>query len=225
MPNELDETDISTINTAGRDVHVIEKKVAVELDGTDKFMYVFAWCMLIIPGLIFMTNTSKAHNYLQQLQQRINAAASTIDNYQMNRIQILTNTAKLLQKAIDLDQETLTAIAGLRSGMNPNADPDTARNELAERIGKAERALNVAFENYPKLEAHAEIRDAMQQNILTQHEITAARDNYNDMVLRWNTEIFQQWSKKRAAAKAGYTTRIPFTLPAELKAQSQSVFF
>lgn len=223
MPNELDETDISTINTAGRDVHVVDKKVAVTLDGVDKFMYVFAWVMFIIPGLIFTVNTSKARNYLQQLQQKINAAASTIDNYQMQRVQILTNAAQLLNKAVKLDQETLTAIAGLRSG-NMTGD-DEGRNQLAQRLAGAERSINLAFEAYPELKAHNEIRDVMQQNALTQQQITAARENYNDMVLRWNTEIFQVWAKKRAAAKAGYTTRIPFIASAEIKAQSESVFF
>ena len=83
----------------------------------------------------------------------------------------------------------------------------------------------MAFEAYPNLQAHGEIRDAMQQNAYLQQEITAAREIYNDAVLRWNTEIFQQWAKKWVAAKAGYTTRIPFIASAEIKAQSEGVFF
>ena len=54
---------------------------------------------------------------------------------------------------------------------------------------------------------------------------TAAREIYNDSVLRWNTEIFALWAKKFVAAKAGYTTRIPFIASAEIKAKSESVLF
>ena len=223
MPNELDETDVSTINKEGRDVHVIDKKVGVTLDGADKFINVFVWFLPpIIGGIVYMTRKSKARNYLQQLQQKIQHAASTIDNYQLQRVTILQNTARLVQEATKLDKETFTAIAKLRANA---VEDDQARIEFAQHIDAAAKSLNVAFENYPDLKAHSAIRDAMQQNTYLQQEITAAREIYNDAVLRWNTEIFQPWAKKWAAAKAGYTTRIPFIASAEIKAASQGIFF
>ena len=224
MPNELDETDVSTINTAGRDVHVIDKKVGVKLETMDKFVNIFLWFLPlpIISGLIYQGRKVKAKNYLQQLQQKIQHAASTIDNYQLQRVTILQNTAKLVEKATNLDKETFTEIARLRSG---SVASDEARIELANKLDAAEKSINVAFENYPELKAHGEIRDAMQQNSMLQQQITAAREIYNDSVLRWNTEIFQAWAKKYVAAKEGYTTRIPFIASAEIKAASEGVFF
>ena len=223
MPNELDETDVSTINTEGRDVHVIDKKVAVKLDGADKFMNIFLWILPlpIIGGLIYMGRKAHAKSYLQQLQQKIQHSASTIDNYQLQRVVVLQNTAKLLEKSIDLDKSTFTEIAKLRSG----SMSDETRIALAERLGDVEKSINVAFENYPELKAQRAIADAMQQNNYLQQEITAAREIYNDSVLRWNTEIFTLWAKKYVAAKAGYTTRIPFIASAEIKAKSEDVLF
>ena len=223
MPTELDETDVSTINAEGRDVHVIDKKVAVQLDGADKFMNVFLWFLPlpIIGGLIYMGRKAHAKSYLQQLQQKIQHAASTIDNYQLQRVVVLQNTAKLLEKSIDLDKSTFTEIAKLRAG----SMSDETRIALAERLGDVEKSINVAFENYPELKAQRAIADAMQQNNYLQQEITAAREIYNDSVLRWNTEIFSLWAKKFVAAKAGYTTRIPFIASAEIKAKSESVLF
>ena len=224
MPNELDETDVSTVNTEGRDVHVIDKKVAVTLDGGDKAMNVLVWFLPpILGGVIYYFRKTKARNYLQQLQQKIQHAASTIDNYQLKRVTVLQNVARLVEKAVDLDKSTFTAIAGLRSGAGTVSDEE--RNNLQTSIDAAQRSINVAFEAYPNLQAHGEIRDAMQQNAYLQQEITAAREIYNDAVLRWNTEIFQQWAKKWVAAKAGYTTRIPFIASAEIKARSEGVFF
>ena len=65
----------------------------------------------------------------------------------------------------------------------------------------------------------------MQQNNYLQHEITAAREIYNDAVLRWNSEIFERWAKKFVAGKQGYSTRIPFSVSDTVKAQANSVFF
>ena len=223
MANELDETDVSLINQEGRDVHVIEKKVAVKKSTSAVVLEVLLWFLGILPGLIFtLILKPRARAYLQQLQQKIQHDASTIDNYQEQRVIILQNAAKLLDRSIELDKSTFTEIARLRSG---TVSSDEARLELADKLNAAEKAINVAFENYPDLKAHGEIRDAMQQNAYLQQEITAAREIYNDAVLRWNTEIFQQWAKKYVAAKAGYTTRIPFTVSADIKAQSQGVFF
>ena len=223
MANQLDETDTSLINESGRDVHVIDKKVPVKVGAGSTVFQVILWVLGIIPGLIFTLMKTKARSYLKQLEQNIQRAASTIDNYQVQRVTILQNTAKLLDKAIDLDKGTFTEIARLRSGAK--ADNDEVRNELSGKLDIVERNINVAFENYPDLRAHAEIADAMRQNSYLQQEITAARELYNDAVNRWNTEIFEWPTKMIVAAKAGYTTRIPYIASAEMKAKSEGVFF
>ncbi|MBQ7995800.1 MAG: LemA family protein [Bacilli bacterium] len=221
MPNELDELDESYVNKEGRDVHVIEKKVGVKLEPMDKFVNVAVWFIFIIGGLVYAARKTKAKNYFQQLQQKIQKDASTIDNYQLQRVTVLQNTAKLLDKAIQLDKETFTEIARLRSGTMT----DENRNEIAAKLDGVQKSINVAFEQYPDLKAHQDIAAAMQQNNYLQQEITAARELYNDDVFRWNAQIFQHWAKKYVAAKEGYTTRIPFTASQEIKEKSEGVFF
>ena len=222
MANELDETDVSLINQEGRDVHVIEKKVAVKKSTSAVVLEVLLWFLGILPGLIFtLILKPRARAYLQQLQQKIQHDASTIDNYQEQRVIILQNAAKLLDRSIELDKSTFTEIARLRSG----TPSDEARNELQGKLDVVERNINVAFENYPDLKAHAEIADAMRQNSYLQQEITAAREVYNDAVNRWNAQIFAWPVYCNVAAKAGYTTRIPYTASAEVKARSKEVFF
>jgi len=65
----------------------------------------------------------------------------------------------------------------------------------------------------------------MQQNAYLQKEITAARSLYNDTVNQWNTDIYSWPTKMIVAARAGYTTRIPFSASAETKARAKEVFF
>lgn len=220
MANELDEMT-GPVSEEGRDVHVIQKQVAVKTDWRSTLFQVALWICGIIPGIIFAIMKIKARSYLQQLQQKIQHDASTIDNYQTQRVVVLQNCAKLLDKAIDLDKTVLTDIAKYRGG---NVT-DEQRNELAGKLDGLSRSINVAFEAYPNIKAHQEIADAMQQNSYLQQEVTAAREVYNDTVMRWNADIFAWPAKMIVAAKAGYTTRIPFTASKEMKEKSESVFF
>ena len=220
MANELDEMT-GPVSEEGRDVYVIQKQVAVKTDWRSTLFQVALWICGIIPGIIFAIMKIKARSYLQQLQQKIQHDASTIDNYQTQRVVVLQNCAKLLDKAIDLDKTVLTDIAKYRGG---NVT-DEQRNELAGKLDGLSRSINVAFEAYPNIKAHQEIADAMQQNSYLQQEVTAAREVYNDTVMRWNADIFAWPTKMIVAAKAGYTTRIPFTASKEMKEKSESVFF
>ena len=90
------------------------------------------WICGIIPGVIFLILKIKAQNYFRQLEQKIQHDASQIDNYLEQRVVILSNAAKLLDKAIDLDKDTLTQIAAYRGGANP--DNDALRNEIATKV-------------------------------------------------------------------------------------------
>ena len=222
MANELDELN-GPVNGQGRDVNVIEKQIPVKTGVGSVIFEVLLWILGIIPGIVFLFMKVKAGNYLSQLQQKIQHDASQIDNYLEQRVVILQNCAKLLDKAIDLDKTTMTQIAAYRSGADPN--DDGARNQMAQQIESVGRSINLAFENYPDLKAHAEIADAMQQNAYLQKEITAARELYNDTVNVWNRDIFAWPTKMIVASKRGYTTRIPFTASAEIKQQARGVFF
>ncbi len=220
MANELDEMT-APVNEAGRDVHVIEKQIGPKITTGDKVFNIVLFILGFIPGIIFWFVKKGAEKELQQKQQKVNAAASEIDNYMEQRVQILKNCAKLLDKAIDLDKSTFTKIAELRSGKNA----DTARNETAQAVEEVNKKINVALENYPNLKAHQELEDAMQQNSYLQKEITAARSHYNDAVLDWNEAIFAWPSKKIVAAKKGYTTRIPFSIDSTTRQQARGDFF
>ena len=221
MAPQLDELDKSLENTEGLRVHVIEKKVPVELDGMDKFINIGVWFLFIIGGIVYMFKKAKAKTYFKQLEQKIQHDASTIDNYMVQRVTILKNAAKLLDKAVDLDKDTFTNIAKARSGI----DPDVARNELQTTLENIDKKINIAFEKYPELKAHQEIAMAMQQNSYLQKEITAAREVYNDTVLEWNGLMFRWPTYMIVAAKRGYTTRIPFSTSAEVKKRAREVIF
>lgn len=222
MANQLDELN-PEVREEGLDTNVIVKKIPAEVGAGSKFFEVMLWVCGILPGVIFLFMKTNAQKHFDQLQQKIQRNASQIDNYLEQRVMVLQNCARLLDKAIDLDKSTFENIAKYRSGSA--ADVDAARNELSGQVETISRDINVAFENYPDLQAHREIADAMQQNMYLQREITAARELYNDTINQWNRDIFAWPTKKIVAAKNGYTTRIPFVASKEIKEKAKAVFF
>lgn len=222
MANQLDELT-GPVLEQGRDVNVIAKQIPIKVGVGSTIFEIMLWICGIIPGVIFLILKIKAQNYFRQLEQKIQHDASQIDNYLEQRVVILSNAAKLLDKAIDLDKDTLTQIASYRGGANP--DNDALRNEIATKVDNVAAKINVAFENYPDLKAHNEIADCLQQNSYLQREITAARELYNDSVNAWNRDVNAWPVKMIVAARAGYTTRIPFSTTREIKEKAREVFF
>ncbi|MBQ9789147.1 MAG: LemA family protein [Lentisphaeria bacterium] len=220
MANELDELTDYT-NSAGRDINVIEKQLPAKTGFGSVLFEILLWCCGIIPGVIFLFMKINAANYFRKLQQKIQADASQIDNFLEQRVVILQNLAKLLEKAVDMDKDVMKSVAAFRSGVNPDADRIAVARDLDTAFGR----LFPQVEAYPELKSHAAIADAIQQNSYLQKEITAARALYNDTVNQWNSDIFDWPTKMIVASRAGYTTRIPFTASAEIKAKAREVFF
>ncbi len=249
MANLLDEVT-GTVNDKGRDIHVIDRQLPVEIGFGSTLFEIALWvtipilvllfvfimgstlenpllvgvvgCLVgILPGVIFIFKKISARNYFQQLEQRIQAEASNIDNYLEQRVQILQNVAGLVEKAVDLDKDVMKAVAGLRSGVVNGEN----RNEVSRQVDHAFGRLFPQVEAYPELKAHNAIADAMQQNNYLQREITAARTVYNNRVTQWNTDIFAWPTKMIVAARQHYTTRIPFTASEETRQMARSKFF
>ena len=250
MANQLDEMT-GPVNENGRDIHVIEKQLPVKTGvgsvlfeialwvaipiAVGLFMLLGGWAMVpypllvtvgsclvgILPGVVFLFMKIKARNYFQQLEQRIQAEASNIDNYLEQRVQILQNVVGLVNRAVDLDKEVMEQVAALRGGKITDAN----RNEVAQQVNTAMGRLFPQVEAYPELKAHNAIADAMQQNNYLQREITAARTVYNSRVTQWNTSLFEWPTKMIVAAKQGYTTRIPFTVSNDVREQARAKFF
>lgn len=250
MANLLDEVT-GPVNDNGRDIHVIDKQLPVEIGFGSTLFEIALWVVIpvlvlayvalfgstlenplmvgvvgclagIMPGVIFIFMKISARNYFQQLEQRIQAEASNIDNFLEQRVQILQNVVGLVERAIDLDKDVMKTVAAYRGGANIN---DQNRSEVNALVNTAFGRLFPQVEAYPELKAHNAIADAMQQNNYLQREITAARTVYNSRVTQWNTEIFSWPTKQIVAARQGYTTRIPFIASAETRAAARSKFF
>ena len=249
MANLLDEVT-GPVNDQGRDIHVIDRQLPVTVGFGSVLFEIALWVTIpalvlvfvlvmgsslenslliaiggclagLLPGIIFIFMKIAARNYFQQLEQRIQAEASNIDNFLEQRVQILENVVGIVDRAIELDKDVMKSVAALRSGKISAEN----RSDVNSRINTAFGSLFPQVEAYPELKAHHALADAMQQNSYLQREITAARTVYNSRVTQWNTDIFAWPTKMIVAARQGYTTRIPFTASAETREKARSKFF
>ena len=240
MGNALDELTGPT-NPAGQDIRVIHKQLPVTTGAESAIFEIALWVVVpivagvllalravdttygaiaivagVLPGVIFQIMKINGLAYLRQLEQRIQGAASNIDNYIEQRVIILRNVVGLVEKSIKVDQAVIDSITSARAGSS------------AERYAKLDVAMsgiNVIFEAYPDLKSQDVIMDAMRQNSYLQKEITAARTLYNETVGLWNREIFAWPTLQIVAAKQGYSTRIPFSVPDSIREEARGVFF
>ncbi|SJZ49280.1 LemA family protein [Mycoplasmopsis verecunda] len=222
MANELDELNV-VVNEKGNDINVINKQLPVKVGFGSLIFEIFLWFPLIIPGLIFLFMKISAGNEFRRIQQQIQHNASQVDNYIEQRVIILQNAVSIVNKAICLDKEVMTEVAKLRAGAK--AHNEAERTQINQNIDRMFRDINLQVEQYPELKAHNALAEAMKQNSYLQREITAAREIYNDSILLWNSEIFRWPTKMIVAARAHYTTRIPFYTSSEIKAQARKNFF
>ena len=229
MANQLDELT-GPVNNQGQDIHVINRQLPVVVGFGSTLFEIALWvtipvlvllyvllmghtltdpmlvgvvgCLVgILPGVIFIFMKISARNYFQQLEQRIQAEASNIDNYLEQRVQILQNVVGLVERAVELDKDVMKTVAALRGG----SVNDSNRNAVNQQVSTAFARLFPQVEAYPELKAHNAIADAMQQNSYLQREITAARTVYNSRVTQWNTDIFAWPTKMIVAVYHTYT--------------------
>lgn len=170
-----------------------------------KIFEVSLWMLFIFPGVIFQLCKISTENHFNSLEQKIHHHKSQIDNYLEQRVIVLRNCARLVNRAIELDQTTYERLAQYRSGTELTEE---GRKQLADDLNAFSRAISVTVESYPdELGAHAAIQEAMRENVYLQREISSARDLLNDAVYAWNRDIHQWIVKRIVAAEKKYTTK------------------
>ncbi|MBS6029038.1 MAG: LemA family protein, partial [Negativicoccus succinicivorans] len=134
MANQLDEMNPEFMEE-GREVDVIVKQIPVTVTEQERMLP----RLLMIAGVIiavagwwldsWMTigmgavlagypwwALREASSELNMMEQRIQTAASEIDNYMEQRVIILENLVHLLDKSVALDKEVMLEVTKYRSG-------------------------------------------------------------------------------------------------------------
>ena len=179
------------------ELFVNEKKKVTIGAGSITFE-VLLWVFFIIPGIIFIFMKKKARKYLNELKTQIDDCGTLISNILNQRIDILIQINSFAKC-------TFSEIS-----------KELPMNEKGQLIEKASKEVNKLVESHP------ELKDLLEQNKNLKKELVSIKPVYNNLVSRWNREIFLWPTKKIVAAKEGYTTELTYTVLDELKVNAKS---
>ena len=197
--------------------------------------YVYIGIVVLVVVALLVLWTIASYNGLIRSRNQVDNAWSQIDVQLKRRIDLIPNLVETARAYLQHERDTLERVTAARAQVvaatdlvknQPNQPGPIKSLNLAEgALAGAMGRFMAVVEAYPELKAQATLADAMRQNSYLQKEITAARTLYNDTVAMWNQEIFRWPTNQIVAARAGYTTRIPFIASAETKAEARGTFF
>ncbi|WP_322875583.1 LemA family protein [Mycoplasmopsis felis] len=147
---------------------------------------VFFWLIgLVIFSLIYYF---VKRNRFNQLQFKVNNAASSIDVILNQRYDTLTKLVNQVKSYKEFEKETLSDITKMRAltlqGGIANA------NELEKLNSSVFGRLMAVSESYPELQSSSLYKELMNQSTYLERELQAARRTYNSYVNQFNEILF-----------------------------------
>ena len=131
-----------------------------------------------------------AYNGLIALKNRVLNAWKQIDVQLKRRHDLIPNLIEAVKGAMSFERDTLEAVIAARNkavGAQGVAATAKAEGELSGALGR----LFALTENYPALQATANIGQLQEELTSTENKIAFARQLYNDEATLYNTKQMQ----------------------------------
>lgn len=150
--------------------------------------------VLLVLGIIVVYAIS-IYNSLVTAKTRVDETWKQIDVRLQNRYDLLPDLIQAVEKAVSTDKEIQTRIAEVRSAANSAKEVSSDAEHALEKA-KAENALTTALnglrvsvEAYPEIRSQEAIQNFMNQDVLIEEKIAAARQIYNSTAREYNEKI------------------------------------
>ena len=148
-----------------------------------------------------------AQNNLVDLNEEVKLEFSQVETTLQRRSDLILNLVETVKGYVKHEEQVFTEIAEARSKLagsiesGDNESINEASNELDSALGR----LLVITENYPELKASEHFIALQDELAGTENRITVARQNYNEVVNKYNTTI-KKFPMVIVANMMGYET-------------------
>jgi len=174
--------------------------------------------VLLFVALIFGVFVLGKYNGLVKLDQEVNKKWGDVQTVYQRRADLIPNLVNTVQGAANFEKSTLTEVTNARASVGRvQIDASKAPTEAAqlqqfqEAQGQLSNALSrllVVSERYPELKANQNFLGLQAQLEGTENRISVERNNYNEVVQRYNTAV-RTFPTNLVAGMLGFSPR-PF---------------
>ncbi|MBQ3512769.1 MAG: LemA family protein [Lachnospiraceae bacterium] len=130
----------------------------------------------------------KVYNSLVVLKNRVENQGAQVDVQLKRRADLIPNLIETTKGYANYEKGTLTAVTELRSKM-VNASNTGEAYQANVELNKELARIMVISENYPELKANTNFMKLQDELSDTEEKIAKARQFYNDVVTKYNTQI------------------------------------
>lgn len=130
----------------------------------------------------------KIYNGLVVLKNRVENQGAQVDVQLKRRADLIPNLIETTKGYANYEKGTLTAVTELRNKMVNASNMDEAYQANVE-LNKELARIMVISENYPELKANSNFMKLQNELSDTEEKIAKARQFYNDVVTKYNTQI------------------------------------
>lgn len=138
--------------------------------------------------VLFLAYIIKTYNGLIVLKNRVENQGAQVDVQLKRRADLIPNLIETTKGYANYEKGTLTAVTELRNKMVNASNMGEAYQANVE-LNKELARIMVISENYPELKANSNFMKLQNELSDTEEKIAKARQFYNDVVTKYNTQI------------------------------------
>jgi LemA protein len=146
------------------------------------------WIIIVIAVVLLLVVL--IYNGLVRLKNQVENAWAQIDVQLKRRTDLIPNLIETVKGYMKHEKETLTELTRARTAIM-TAGSVKEKADASNQLTGTLKTLFAVAENYPNLKANENFLQLQEELSGTENKIAYARQNYNDMVMLFNTRIEQ----------------------------------
>ena len=151
-----------------------------------EFLLIVAAVVIVVLAVILIG----IYNSLIGLQKRVENAWAQIDVQLKRRADLIPNLIETVKGYAKFEKKVLTDVTKARTAiMNAKTPAQAAKGD--NMLAGALKTIFAVAESYPTLKASENFKSLQEEFATTENRVAAARQLYNDSVMRFNTAIAQ----------------------------------
>lgn len=171
--------------------------------------------VLIIVLALIVLFVILLYNRVIRLNNQVKNSWAQIDVQLKRRADLIPNLIETVKGYAKHEKKVLTEVTNARTAFL-NARGMQKKAEASNMLSDTLKSLFAVSENYPQLKANENFLHLQEELSGTENKIAYSRQNYNDMVMEFNTKI-QVFPNNIVANMLNFKAKESFEAPAEAR--------